>query len=91
MSSTKPVITTSFNYETLEEKLDVKPKGAILHIGIPKETAFQENRVGLTPDAVGVLTSNGHSVVVEQHAGEASHYTNKDYTEAGATISYNHG
>lgn len=90
MSSTKPVITTSFNYETLEEKLDVKPKGAKLHIGIPKETAFQENRVGLTPDAVGVLTSNGHSVVVEQHAGEASHYTNKDYTEAGATISYNH-
>lgn len=90
MSSTKPVITTSFNYETLEEKLDIKPKGAKLHIGIPKETAFQENRVGLTPDAVGVLTSNGHSVVVEQHAGEASHYTNKDYTEAGATISYNH-
>jgi alanine dehydrogenase len=90
MSSTKPVITTSFNYEPLEEKLDIKPKGAKLHIGIPKETAFQENRVGLTPDAVGVLTSNGHSVTVEHHAGEASHYSNKDYTEAGASIAYNH-
>lgn len=90
MAASKPVITTSFSYETLEEKLDIKVKGSPLHIGIPKETAFQENRVGLTPDAVGVLISNGHDVVVENNAGHGSHYTNKDYAEAGAKIVYEH-
>jgi alanine dehydrogenase len=82
----KPVISTSFSYETLEETLDVKPKSTPLHIGIPKETAFQENRIALTPDAVGVLVSNGHNVVIEHNAGEASHYRDKDYSEAGARI-----
>ena len=52
--ATKPSISASFTYETLEEVLDVKPQGAKLHIGIPKEIAFQENRIALTPDAVGV-------------------------------------
>src|SRR6202044_2887253 len=56
------------------------------HIGIPKETAFQENRIALTPDAVGVLVSNGHQVIIEHNAGEASHYRDKDYSEAGARI-----
>lgn len=88
MLQNKPVISTSFSYETLEEKLDVKPEGARLHIGIPKETAFQENRVALTPDAVGVLVSNGHEVVLEHNAGEAAHYPDKEYGEAGARIVY---
>ena len=52
MAQQKPYISTSFSYETLEETLDIKPQGAQLHIGIPKETAFQENRVALTPEAV---------------------------------------
>src|ERR1700733_14200424 len=86
MSQQKPVISTSFSYETLEETLDVKPKGVPLHIGIPKETAFQENRIALTPDAVGVLISNGHDVIMEHNAGEAAHYRDKDYSEAGARI-----
>jgi len=88
MSQQKPFISTSFSYETLEETLDVKPKGANLNIGIPKETAFQENRIALTPDAVGVLVSNGHEVVIEHNAGEATHYRDKDYAEAGARIVY---
>jgi alanine dehydrogenase len=88
MSQQKPVISTSFSYETLEETLDVKPKGVPLHIGIPKEIAFQENRIALTPDAVGVLVSNGHQVIIEHNAGEASHYRDKDYNEAGARIVY---
>jgi alanine dehydrogenase len=88
MSQQKPFISTSFSYETLEETLDIKPKGAQLHIGIPKETAFQENRIALTPEAVGVLVSNGHNVVIENNAGEAAHYRNRDYTEAGAKIVY---
>ncbi|AXY77419.1 alanine dehydrogenase [Paraflavitalea soli] len=88
MSQQKPHISTSFSYETLEEKLDIKPKGAQLHIGIPKETAFQENRIALTPEAVGVLISNGHDVVIEHNAGEAAHYRDRDYSEAGARIVY---
>jgi alanine dehydrogenase len=88
MAQLKPVISTSFSYETLEETLDIKPKGAQLHIGIPKETAFQENRVALTPDAVGVLVSNGHQVVIEHDAGEATHFRDRDYSEAGARIVY---
>src|SRR6478609_7118068 len=88
MPQLKPVISTSFSYETLEETLDIKPLGAALHIGIPKETAFQENRIALTPEAVGVLGSNCPHVVIEHNAGEAAHYRDKDYSEAGAKIVY---
>ncbi len=88
MSQQKPIISTSFSFETLEEKLDIKPKGSELVIGIPKETAFQENRIALTPDAVGVLVSNGHNVIIEHNAGDASHYRDKDYSEAGGKIVY---
>lgn len=88
MAQQKPFISHSFSYETLEETLDVKPIGAQLFIGIPKEIAFQENRVALTPDAVGVLVSNGHHVVIEHNAGDAAHYRDKDYSEAGAKIVY---
>jgi alanine dehydrogenase len=84
----QPLISTSFSYETLEETLDIKPKGARLHIGIPKEVAFQENRIALTPDAVSVLISNGHEVIIEHNAGEAAHFSDKDYSEAGARIVY---
>ncbi|MCU0337954.1 MAG: alanine dehydrogenase, partial [Sediminibacterium sp.] len=86
MPSSKPIISTSFNYETLEETLDIKVAGSKLHIGIPKEIAFQESRVALIPDAVGALVANGHEVVVEHKAGEGSHYSDKDYAEAGAKI-----
>jgi alanine dehydrogenase len=88
MASSKPSISPSLLYETLEETLDVKAEGAKLHIGIPKEIAFQENRIALTPDSVGVLVANGHQVTVEHKAGEGSHYTDKEYAEAGANIVY---
>jgi alanine dehydrogenase len=88
MSQNKPFVSPSFSYETLEETLDIKPKGARLHIGIPKEIAFQENRIALTPDAVSVLVSNGHHVSIEHNAGEASHFADRDYSEAGAKICY---
>ena len=84
----KPIVSPGFSYETLEETLDIKPKGARLHIGIPKEIAFQENRIALIPDAVSVLVSNGHQVTIEHNAGEASHYNDRDYSEAGARIVY---
>ena len=88
INMSQPKISTSFSYETLEEKLDVKQQGANFKIGIPKEFAFQENRVALIPDAVNILVSNGHDVMVEHNAGEGSHYSDRDYSEAGAKIVY---
>ncbi|MBL0145694.1 MAG: alanine dehydrogenase [Chitinophagaceae bacterium] len=88
MSSQKPFVSPSFTYETLEETLDVKPKGAELFIGIPKETSFNENRIALTPEAVAVLTANGHRVVIETKAGIGASYTDNNYSEAGAKIAY---
>jgi alanine dehydrogenase len=88
MATSKPSISPSLLYETLEEVLDIKIPGAKLDIGIPKEIAFQENRIALTPDAVGVLVANGNHVTVEHKAGEGSHYKDKDYAEAGAQIVY---
>ena len=42
MSKKKPVVSPSFSYETLEETLDIKVKGAGMMIGIPKEIAFRK-------------------------------------------------
>ena len=86
MASSKPFVSPSFTYETLEETLDIKPKGAELSIGIPSETSYQENRIALTPEAVSVLVANGHKVIMETKAGEGASYSDRDYSEAGATI-----
>src|ERR1700755_3433660 len=86
MPASKPMVSTSFSYETLEETLDIKPKGAQLHIGIPREIAFQENRIALTPDAVEERVSNGHGGVIEHTAGKASPTRAKVCGEPGARI-----
>ncbi len=88
MATSKPFVSSSFTYETLEETLDIKPKGTDLLIGIPKENSFSENRIALTPEAVGVMVANGHRVVVETKAGDGASYTDKDYSDAGAKIAY---
>ena len=41
-------------------------------IGVPKEIKPQENRIGLTPESVKILTSNGHKVLIENNGGFAS-------------------
>jgi alanine dehydrogenase len=88
MASSKPFVSSSFTYETLEETLDIKSKAAELLIGIPKENSFNENRIALTPDAVHVMIANGHRVVVESKAGDGASYSDADYSEAGAKIAY---
>jgi alanine dehydrogenase len=69
-----------------EEKLEIKRAKSELFIGVPKETAYQERRICLTPDAVNSLTSHGHRVMIESGAGESSSYSDKDYSDAGAEI-----
>jgi len=69
-----------------EETLEILRQKRDLYIGIPKENQYQEQRICLTPDAVNALTSNGHRVLIESGAGEGAHYTDLDYTNAGADI-----
>jgi alanine dehydrogenase len=71
-----------------ESLLEVKSKKNKLHIGIPKETSFQENRVALTPLSVALLINNGHEVILESNAGQAAKFSDKDYSEQGAKIVY---
>ena len=71
-----------------EEKLEVGQKKQKLYIGIPKETEFQEQRVALVPQSVGLLIANGHKVVVETGAGINANFSDNDYSEAGAEIAY---
>ena len=57
-----------------------------MRIGVPKEIKPQENRIGLTPDSVKVLTSNGHKVLIENNGGFEAGFYNNQYINAGATI-----
>ena len=84
----KEKIFSSFEMLPKEDMLEVKPNFKQLQIGIPKESSFQENRVSLTPDSVGLLIANGHSVIIEKGAGEAANFTDKEYTDKGAELAF---
>jgi len=57
-----------------------------MKIGIPKEIKNNENRVGMTPENVGVLVKDGHEVFVEHNAGIEIGLTDKEYIKYGAKI-----
>ena len=57
-----------------------------MKIGVPKEIKSQENRIGLTPDSVKILTSNDHEVLVENNGGFEAGFYNEQYKNAGAKI-----
>ncbi len=57
-----------------------------MKIGVPKEIKPQENRIGLTPESVKTLTSNGHEVLVENNGGFEAGFYNDQYRSAGAKI-----
>jgi len=88
----KPDILSFLHDEFLmpqPEVLELSTKSQSLFIGIPNECAFQENRVPLVPEAVGLLVSNGHKVYIEANAGMSSSFTDQEYSEAGAKICSN--
>ncbi|MCH6234848.1 alanine dehydrogenase [Cognataquiflexum rubidum] len=81
----------------IREEVGIYPKEAVakvknsqnsLLIGLPLETAAQEKRVVLTPDAVALLVNNGQRVLVETNAGKESKFTDKEYSDAGAKVVY---
>ena len=57
-----------------------------MRIGVPKEIKPQENRIGLTPESVKTLVSEGHEVLVENNGGFEAGFDNEQYTNAGAKI-----
>ena len=57
-----------------------------MHIRVPTEIKPQEKRVGLTPESVGVLIGDGHSVVVQAGAGAGIGADDAAYKAAGASI-----
>lgn len=57
-----------------------------MKIGCPKEIKNNENRVGLTPNAVHAYVAAGHEVFMEAGAGLGSALTDEEYIAAGAKI-----
>ncbi len=55
-------------------------------IGVPKEIKTNENRVAVVPAGVETFVSHGHTVLVEQGAGEGSGFPDELFTGAGAQI-----
>lgn len=70
-----------------EETLEILKQKRELFIGIPKENQYQEKRICLTPDAVNAITAHGHRVLIEAGAGVGAHFSDADYTNAGAEVS----
>jgi len=57
-----------------------------MKIGVPREIKPQENRIGLTPESVKSLVSNGHEVLIENNGGFEAGFDNDQYKSAGAKI-----
>lgn len=59
-----------------------------MHLAIPRERRPDENRAGLTPAGVELLTADGHTCYVEKGAGLGAGFSDADYAHAGARIVY---
>jgi len=59
-----------------------------MDIGIAKEGHHLENRVALTPAGVKTLVRAGHTIYLEQGAGEISGFADIDYLNVGAKLVY---
>ena len=84
-------IKTPFSKSELmpqEETLEIRKHRSQLFIGIPKENFKLEQRICLTPEAVQMLISYGHRVLIESGAGTEASYSDKEYSEAGAEITH---
>ena len=60
-----------------------------MKIGVPKEIKTNENRIALVPAGAEALVAAGHSVMLEQGAGEGSGFPDEAYTSVGAKIEPN--
>lgn len=83
-----PFDTELLGLQTLEKRLIKTKSNTSLKIGLPRELSNDERRISLTPGGASVLVANGHEVFVEKDAGAEANFTDREYAEAGATISY---
>ncbi len=59
----------------------------LLRIGINRENAPGENRVAASPDLTTTLSAAGHHLVIQTGAGERAGFPDRNYEDAGASIS----
>lgn len=59
-----------------------------MDFGVPREIRDYEQRVGLTPAGVYALKNAGHRVYIQHDAGAAAGFSDDDYRNTGAEISY---
>ena len=69
-----------------EEQLETRIRFRNISIGLPVDNRDDENRIALTPEAVNLLVSCDNEVIIQKGAGLGSNYSDKDYSENGATI-----
>jgi alanine dehydrogenase len=69
-----------------EELLETAVRNRRLTIGIPANDSDDEKRVSITPESVNILVESGNEVIVQKGAGIGAKYSDKDYSENGATI-----
>ncbi len=55
-------------------------------IGVPKEIKNNEFRVGMTPGGAREFVAHGHTVLVENGAGDGSSFSDAEYSGAGAEL-----
>ncbi len=55
-------------------------------VGVPIESAQDENRVALVPDVVSRLKKKGLDILVEKGAGESAHYADETFESQGAAL-----
>jgi NAD(P) transhydrogenase subunit alpha len=55
-------------------------------IGVPKEIYPGENRVAIIPSGIDALLSAGFDVIIQEGAGDNSHYSDDEYRNGGACI-----
>ncbi|MEW5722159.1 MAG: alanine dehydrogenase [Thermodesulfobacteriota bacterium] len=55
-------------------------------VGILKEIKTEENRVSMTPAGVEIMNQHGHTVLVENAAGQGSGFGDQAFASAGAEL-----
>jgi NAD(P) transhydrogenase subunit alpha len=65
---------------------DSEAGGGSVIIGVPGETATDENRVALIPPVAAGLIEDGHDVYVASGAGEKANWPDDAYEEVGCTV-----
>lgn len=69
-----------------EEHLETAVRFRRISIGIPNDIKDDEKRVALTPEAVNLLVESDNEVVIQKGSGAGANYSDRDYSENGATL-----